>query len=856
MTADTGGATVAGRRATDSRRTTTFGVLDRLVHADPQQVIVDGTRILAEAADDPMLRMEVWTAVGRALYELGDMNRARTAIRAALRFVNQVDGDRPDTLPRIGGVRMSAAAILAETGDLPEALVQLERAEAEAGPEHVGRIQSQRAYVLSHAGRLVEARAAAAMADASLRSAHDELGRLRLLVTRAVIELQRGELRGAEALLSRAQRWSRQLGQPVIAAGVVANLGVVHARAGRALRAVQHFDEAERQYVAAGSPLRMMAVLETDRAESYIGSGLFDDAVDAAQTAVARAAATGNLVTLGDAELLLARSQLAAGLAEQARRSSVSAATSLRRTHRSAIALQARAVGLEASLASARSTREAEVLFGRSRRLGARLEREGWAEVSDALRVARIRCAARLGLTGEVEDDLVALRRLVGSRVALAAVRGRYAEAIDSVRSGDRSGAVRAALAGMRTLERARRSMDDLAMRIGLSALGQDLASLAVRLALESGDATQVFRWAERTRDQAYGAQRSAPSIDRGVPGVRDCSRLLDGGRLVEFVVEDQSVSAVVIGGARAEVVPLGPLSSVQLALERLHAWMDRAVSPGSSAPVAAARSLAQQLDDLLLRPLGIAPATPLVIVPSGVLHGVPWSALPSCVSASVVVHHSARGWIASERRAASLQTRSIALIAGPDVAGLDIERTSLRRRYDRPRLITGGRATSAALLTALHRDEAVQIAAHGTFDGTRPLRSSLRLHGGEMPVFELLSADVRAPLVLLSSCEAGVHGLTAGGEVVGLVAILLSRGAATVIAPVHTVADLECAEFVAEFHDAWADGADAAHCLATVRARWMAQPDPQRWLTAAAFVCFGSGRAHFQHADGIERAH
>jgi CHAT domain-containing protein len=145
-----------------------------------------------------------------------------------------------------------------------------------------------------------------------------------------------------------------------------------------------------------------------------------------------------------------------------------------------------------------------------------------------------------------------------------------------------------------------------------------------------------------------------------------------------------------------------------------------------------------------------------------------------------------------------------------------------------------------------LGRLDVVQIAAHGVFHATRPMQSTLRLHGGEMAIYDLDGVDVVSRVVVLSSCEAGVHRVNTGGEVLGLVAILLDRGAATVIAPIHTVPDLACAEFVADLHRVWATGVTIAEALATVRQRSLERPVIGHWATAAAFTCFGSGRSRF----------
>src|SRR5262245_52495278 len=217
--------------------------LDHLVQSHPQQAIVEARRLLEASPNDPELTLSAWAAIGRSLYELGDMYRAPEAMHHALRA-----GESLQNSERLTSARISAAAIFAESGKLSAALNQLRLAEGGAEVGILGRIQLQRAFILCHAGRLMDALEQADLSEANLRKSGDRLGRLRLFVNRALINLQRGELVLAEADLQRARRLADRLDQAVIAAGVTANLGVLHARAGRIVPALQHFEIASEQY--------------------------------------------------------------------------------------------------------------------------------------------------------------------------------------------------------------------------------------------------------------------------------------------------------------------------------------------------------------------------------------------------------------------------------------------------------------------------------------------------------------------------------------------------------------------------------------------------------------------------------
>ena len=227
--------TTASRAPARWRPATVHRRLDHLVQSDPRAAIVEATQLLRSMPDEPELQLHVWAAIGRSLYELGDMHGAPDAMRHALRAGASSTQDE-----RLAAVRLSAAIVFAEVGQLGEALEQLDAAERLSTGAMLGRVHTQRALILCHAGRLVEALAQANLAEVDFRRSGDRLGQLRLLVNRSLIKLQLGQLGAAEAELHRAHRLALRLDQAITVGLVTANLGVVHARGGRTLTALEH----------------------------------------------------------------------------------------------------------------------------------------------------------------------------------------------------------------------------------------------------------------------------------------------------------------------------------------------------------------------------------------------------------------------------------------------------------------------------------------------------------------------------------------------------------------------------------------------------------------------------------------
>src|SRR4029450_8148052 len=77
--------------------------LDHLVQSHPQQAIVEAQSLLQASPHDPPTLLAGWPAIGRALFELGDMRGASEAMRHALR-----EGAATQSAERLTSVRVSA----------------------------------------------------------------------------------------------------------------------------------------------------------------------------------------------------------------------------------------------------------------------------------------------------------------------------------------------------------------------------------------------------------------------------------------------------------------------------------------------------------------------------------------------------------------------------------------------------------------------------------------------------------------------------------------------------------------------------------------------------------------------------
>ena len=156
-------------------------------------------------------------------------------------------------------IRASLAAAFVERGRTAAALAELERAEAAASAAWVGRIITQRAFVLHHLGSFREAIAEGQRAEPHLRRAGDDLGECRLLLNRGISWLAVGELDESTRDLTRSRRLAEDVGQGLIVAAVDHAFAAMAVRRGAVPHALALFQECRERYATVESPARMVA---------------------------------------------------------------------------------------------------------------------------------------------------------------------------------------------------------------------------------------------------------------------------------------------------------------------------------------------------------------------------------------------------------------------------------------------------------------------------------------------------------------------------------------------------------------------------------------------------------------------
>ena len=336
---------------------------------------------------------------------------------------------------------------------------------------------------------------------------------------------------------------------------------------------------------------------------------------------------------------------------------------------------------------------------------------------------------------------------------------------------------------------------------------------------------------------------------------------------MVVYLRDGRMLRALVVAGDRAELVGLGRFAAAEEALTRLRADLDAQAGRALPARLAEAVRSATRRDAAALGTALLAPLRScvgdrgLVVVPTGALITVPWAAVPGADRRPVTVAPSASSWRAARARMPRRPDAStrVLLVAGPGNERGEPEVREIAAQYQRrdqdraggraedgrggpgpagpdplpaATVLTGAEATAVATLAALPGAELAHFAAHGRYQRDNALFSGLELTGGPLMGYDVHALGRTPPMVVLSSCDLGLHDVRPGDESLGMAGVLLSAGTSTVVASVCRVADDAAMATMTAYHRALRSGRAPAEALAEV-------VDP---AAPSGFVCFGAG--------------
>lgn len=838
----------------------------------------------AARAGDPAAGSIAERAWGRSLLQTGDVDAAIRHLRRSITLAGQAASSM-----LAGEARIPLAAALVQRGRPHRALEEIDIAVADLTMAGHARARAQRADILHQIGRLDEAIAEYQAAIPLLRRVGDLLNTQRTLVNRGILHTERHAFAAAEADLCEADRLARELGRH-LAVGIIAeNLGFLETLRGDVPAALGHLTRAEETIGAHGGQLGPVFL---DRSELLLSVGIGGEAAEYAERAVAAFERERRGILLPGARLVLAQAAFLDGDWARALNQAGRARRELARQGRTEWSALAALTVLRARLAMGERVpvRDVEPVV-------ATLSTSGWpAAVLEARLVA-----ARVSDRPEEYLVRASAARLRGPAVLRA--RGWYAEALRRQTAGDTRGTGAAVRAGLRILDEHATALGATDLRVHSAVHRTELIELELRTALREGRARRVLEWAERGRasrfahrsvlppsdaeladllaqlrstarelDRARDEHRQAgPLVQRQMAlerRIRDRSRLGGNGgatsgqvgrpvpadrlaaalgdlALIEYVQLGGTLHALTVAGGRVRLHELGSLAPVADLVDRVHFALRRLARPGPARTQDAATVLmtgaARRLDAALLAGLPELRDRDLVVVPTGQLHSVPWSVLPSCAGRPVVVAPSATLWHAACGRPAVASGPAV-VAAGPGLAGAREEAAAIAGIHGCTPLLDSA-ATADAVLAALPAADLAHLAAHGRLVPDNPLFSSLRFADGPVVVHDLERLRQVPRTVVLAACDGGRSVVHTGDELLGLAATFLASGSAQLVASVLPIPDAETAPLMVGLHRRLVAGQPCAAALAAAQ-QAVRDAGAAALAAAAGFVCLGAGHS------------
>ncbi|MER7616978.1 CHAT domain-containing protein [Nonomuraea wenchangensis] len=808
---------------------------------DPEHALRAAGTVLAAARRAGAHEAEAVALRAMALAdrELGDLDSAEHHLRAAI----AVPGAPRE---RVAQARLSLVTVRTELGHPLQALRVAALAWAYLRPLDRAKLDTQRAVALAHLGRHQEAIASCDRALRALVHAPGTVDDRRFLagglLNRGLVRCWRGEWEAAMRDLTACLEISQHAGLRHLARLSAANLPFLAVRRGDIAGAFHYYREAEDTLF--GYPERL-ATMRADFAGALLAAHLPGEARAMLDLAVPDLESCGARVALAEARLKLAQVELLTGDPHRALQVGEQAAEELAGQERTSWLPLAREVVLRSRLALGPVTPELvsdliacadELEDGLAQLPGAAALRLTAAEAALAVddhpaASAQLARLTRHAGVDERPDEPFFGGRLAGEWQVPAPVR-QHALALEAALREDVPGAFRAVREGLAEVGEGVECFDDPSVRAHAARAGERLAAFGLSLAVRDGRPDDVFEWAERWRAVTAPAHGS-PAIDP-----ERVSAELGSATLVEFVIDGESLLAVLVGGDRVLLRWLGGVRAVEEAVVRLRYALrrhgERRDWSGSAGPDGRndLEVAAQEVDRLLFRPLDAELGDgPLVVVPVGALHTLPWSALPCLRERPVGVAASAAGWLRARARQdwRGEDAPRVAAAAGPGLTHAHAEVAHVLACH---RLAAEIPARGGRVLDALGEVDVLHLAAHGVFHARSPLMSGITLDDGLLMAYDLLTLERAPELVVLSACNSGMSRAPVEGAPLGLPGTFLAQGTSCVIAGMVPVQDEAARAVMSTFHELVAVGQPPDAALAAAAAK----------TGVYEFTCFGAG--------------
>jgi CHAT domain-containing protein/Tfp pilus assembly protein PilF len=238
----------------------------------------------------------------------------------------------------------------------------------------------------------------------------------------------------------------------------------------------------------------------------------------------------------------------------------------------------------------------------------------------------------------------------------------------------------------------------------------------------------------------------------------------------------------------------------------------------------------------------------PLVIVPHGFLHQIPFQALYDGENYLIDLFEisftlSATVFTLCQAREPSTEQHALVVgMADSWIPAVDLEASAVAERLASSevptRLLIGDQARKEFLLASTYGYSILHLACHGMFRADNPMFSALKFSDGWLTAAEAAQMRLNSSLVTLSACESGRSRVYMGEEVIGLPRAFLGAGAASVLVSLWVVPDSTTAVLMDSWYEQLLAGKTRAGALAEAQKSVREDfPHPYYW---APFILVG----------------
>jgi len=827
-------------------------------------------------------------AAGIVLREFGDVNASVRELRHALRLAR-----RTGSAEREVDVLASLGVGLVYAGRTVAGLATFDQAIQRSSGVLTGRVLLRRGIALWVVGRYPAALDDIRRAVGVLSRADDPVWAGRALTARGLVYESTGFPARADADFVAAERLFAKTSQELEAIYTVQNRALVAFGSGDIPAALGLFDDAAARFRPLGVP---QPTLSVDRCGALLAAGLADDALAEAAEAVREFEQVhGQVPRRAELLLMAANCALAAGRPEVA-------LDWARTAHRLFKSQESAWWSAKAALVLTRARHATGMvsasLLHQATRVAVQMESLGASEAVQAHLLAG-RVARDLRRRRDADHQFAAAAQYRWRGTAMSRASGWLGAALQAEAAANSRALFAACRRGLEVMEDHRFSLGASELRAQVTAHGAELAALAQRHAARARRPRLLFAWSERWRATALAVPAVRPTADpglnAGLAALRQVTSGLEGARsqgtptatlqreqkrleglvrahalrargagagaratvsvtglleelgstkLIQIVEVDGVVHVLVCGEGKVRQFTAGRAEDIardagfaRLALRRLARSRP---TDGLDSALAILKATGPRLQEALLGPAArYLGSGPVVIVPPGRWHTIPWALLPALYDRVVSVAPSATAWMRA-RKAAAPRRQHVILARGPGLITNGAEVPVVARLYDDVTVLADGTATAERVLAAIDGSWLAHIAAHGSFRADSPLFSSLRMYDGPLTVYDFEQLHRAPHRLILPSCDSGVVAPAGADELLGLVSSLLPLGTAGIIAGVVALNDEAVVPVMLDTHRYLRAGQTLAEALHSVRSGPVT--DPIQQATALSLVALGAG--------------